>query len=221
MCKSNNVWKRRENGNGRSGHKIKKKKTKTSLLRVKKSKMDGLVLMKMKRPMRILRRMRYQRKGGRLIQQREKIHPLNQVQRANKPGNASPIEVIPIGESSDDDDDDDDDYDDDEDTMEVQVEIDEKTGEYVAYTRDPNAPPPPPSTLYLYWCTEPFSATTQFTNHSLASSGLFTLSDTDSDPNPGTGICPKNEYSSNWGSECKEGSESESVRCEHVPHSTM
>ena len=68
--------------------------------------------------------------------------------KSKQTGNASPIEVIPIGESSDDDDD----YDNDEDTMEVQVEIDEKTGEYVAYTRDPNAPPPPPpppSTLYL------------------------------------------------------------------------
>ena len=71
--------------------------------------------------------------------------------KGKQTGNASPIEVIPIAESSDDDDDDGDDhYDDDEDTMEVQVEIDEKTGEYVAYTRDPNAPlPPPPSTLYL------------------------------------------------------------------------
>ena len=70
--------------------------------------------------------------------------------KGKQTGNASPIEVIPIEESSDDDDDDDDDYDDDEDTMEVQVEFDEKTGEYVAYTRDANAPPPPPpSTLYL------------------------------------------------------------------------
>ena len=31
--------------------------------------------------------------------------------------------------------------------------------------------------------------------------GLFTLPDTDSDPNPGTDICPKNTYSSDWGSE--------------------
>ena len=46
--------------------------------------------------------------------------------KGKQTGNASPIEVIPIGESSDDDDDDDDDYDDDEDTMEVQVEFDEK-----------------------------------------------------------------------------------------------
>ena len=66
-------------------------------------------------------------------------------------GSTSPIEVIPIGESSDgDDDDDEEEEEDDEDMLEVQVEIDEKTGEYVAYTRDPNAPlPPPPSTLYL------------------------------------------------------------------------
>ena len=31
--------------------------------------------------------------------------------------------------------------------------------------------------------------------------GLFTLPDTDSEPNPGMDILPKNAYSRNWGSE--------------------
>ena len=40
------------------------------------------------------------------------------------------------------------------------------------------------------------------------SNGLFTLPDTDSDPDPGMDICPKNGYSSDWRTECESESES-------------
>ena len=51
----------------------------------------------------------------------------------------------------------------------------------------------------------------------LHSNGLCTLSDMDSDPDPGTNIHPQNEYSNNWRSR----SGSESVQCEQFLYSTM
>ena len=51
--------------------------------------------------------------------------------------------------------------------------------------------------------------------------GLFTLPDTDTDPDPCTDIHPKNECSNNWGFGSGSESKSKSVRREQFLYSTM
>ena len=51
--------------------------------------------------------------------------------------------------------------------------------------------------------------------------GLFTLPGTDSDPDPGADIHPKNGYSNDQGSRSRLNSESESVQWKQLLSSTM